>query len=217
MVALTSAICFLLGRGSWSGLLSKLGAGLFFVWAVGMWSFKLKDGMHWDLDLPLALCDLVFIIAFVCFLSPKPLLLTYLTYWGLGGTLQALITPDVLTEFPSREFIVFFIGHSVIVLAVFFLLGKNPSPELAGWTGVKNSFVGLLGYTVIVGLVDAIFGLNYGYLMKKPDGASVLDYLGPWPLYVLGGLAIAFVIFVFLSVGLRPLVDRSNLPREGQS
>ena len=207
LVALASATCFALGRSHWSDHFNKAGMAIFLFWAIALWSLKLRDGLDWDLDLPLALCDVVFIIGFICFLSPSTLLLTYLTYWGLGGTLQALITPDVKTAFPSAEFTIFFLGHSTIVFAVFFLLGRNSPQDLTGWKGVKNSFSGLLVYTLIVGLIDLAFGVNYGYLLRKPEGASLLDYLGPWPVYVLAGLGIALIIFSLLSVALKFLPE----------
>lgn len=205
MVALVSLACYQLGASRYSGVANTLGGSLFALYAIWFWSVKLQDGMDWDLDLPLALCDLVFLFCLACFIRPVPILLTWITYWGLGGTLQALITPDVLTAFPSWEFCIFFVGHSLVVWAVFFLLGKNPHKDLAGLKGLRDSFLGLLGYTAVVGLIDALFGFNYGYLQHKPQGASVLDFLGDWPFYILGGLGIALVIFSVLSFALKAL------------
>lgn len=211
MVALFSFFSYLAGRGPYSkqfNIIAFLGLSFY---AISFWRTKFSDGAQWDLDLPLALCDITFIFCLLCFINPRPLLVTLVTYWGLGGTLQALITPDVLTAFPSWEFIFFFLGHSAIVFAVFFLLGRAPHDKLGGWAGLRTSFSGLLVYTVTVGMMDAITGWNYGYLRVKPQGASVLDFFGPWPFYVLGGLTVGFVIFAVLALGL------NKLPKAGTS
>lgn len=210
LVATFSLVAFKMGRGVHSDRWNLIVATIFTLFGVSLWWVKLKNGFQWDLDLPLALCDVAFLMCLYCFFDPKPRILTCVTYWGLGGTLQALITPDVLRAFPSVEFIVFFIGHSVIIWAVFFLLGRAPHQRLAGSSGLRTSFFALLLYTVIVGSLDFLFGWNYGYLKEKPMGASILDFFGPWPLYVLGGLLTAFFIFSVLAIALKGLPPKKS-------
>ena len=205
MVALISVLCFRLGAGKHSDKFNTAATIIFSLFALWLWGLKLLDGFDVEWDLPLALCDVIFLFCLTCFIKPYPLLITWVTYWGLGGTLQAMITPDVMTAFPSSEFILFFIGHALVVWAVFFLLGRNPHQNLAGFAGLKTAFLGLLGYTVIIGSFDLIFNLNYGYLLHKPQGASVLDFLGDWPIYVFAGLGIGLVIFSVLAVALKLL------------
>ena len=41
--------------------------------------------------------------------------LTY--FWGLAGTLQAIVTPDLSAGFPQLEFFMFVVGHLGIVIA----------------------------------------------------------------------------------------------------
>ena len=197
--------------------MNLLGGSFFLCYAVGFWGFKLRDGFDLAWDLPLALCDITFLLCLACFVKPKPLWLTLVCYWGLAGTLQALVTPDITQAFPSREFILFFVGHSVIVWAVFFLLGRAPHAELSGWRGARTAFLWLLVYTAGVGVFDLLFGLNYGYLRAKPVGASILDYFGPWPYYVLGGLLLGLVLFLIVGALLKllPLPERGDpQPRE---
>lgn len=205
MVALISVAAFRLGSSRHAKKANLLGGLFFACYGVGLWSLKLSDGFDWEWDLPLALCDIAFLLCLACFVKPRPLWVTLVTYWGLGGTLQALITPDITQAFPSREFLLFFVGHSVIVWAVFFLLGKAPHSQLVGWKGARTAFLWLLIYTLGAAIIDFSFSLNYGYLRAKPLGSSVLDYFGEWPLYILGALALALLIFLVLSLLLKML------------
>lgn len=203
LVALASLAAYRCGSGKHSDKLNTAGGVLLLLYGLGLWSYKLKDGFHRLDDLPFQLCDVTYILCILCFFSPRPVLVTLVTYWGLGGTLQALITPDIKHGFPSTEFIVFFSGHSIIVLTVAFLLGRHAHPGLAGFRGLKTAFSGLLLYTLVAGSLDFLCDLNYGYIREKPKAASVLDYLGPWPIYVFATLGIAFGIFAVLSVALK--------------
>jgi uncharacterized membrane protein YwaF len=43
-----------------------------------------------------------------------------------------------------------------------------------------------------------IYKTNYMYLCRKPEGASPLDYLGPWPWYIATGEVVALGLFALL-------------------
>ncbi len=210
LVAAGSLLAFRAGQGRWAGTVATVGGGAFALLAAILWLARLEDGFQAYLDLPLWLCDIAFLLCVACFFRPNELMLTLLAYWGLAGTLQALITPDVLSGFPSKEFLLFFTGHSVIVVGVFFLVGKSRPPRLATARGVATAFAGLLVYSVVVGGLDALFGWNYGYLRGKPEGASVLDSMGAWPYYIANALILALVLFVVVAGLLRLLWKLSD-------
>jgi uncharacterized membrane protein YwaF len=49
---------------------------------------------------------------------------------------------------------------------------------------------------VVTTLVDWVLDSNYGYLRAKPAQASLYDYLGPWPWYLLSLEALAVALFL---------------------
>lgn len=205
VVALSSAAAFRAGQARWAGALNSAAGALFAILAVALWLMRLHDGFQADKDLPLFLCDVAGLLCIGCFFHPHPLPLTLVTYWGLAGTLQAMVTPDLSHAFPSKEYLLFFLGHGIIVVAVFFLIGKSRYPELLGWRGIRTAFVGLLVYTAVMALVNLAGHWNYGYLCDKPIRASVLDGMGPWPYYVLGGLLLSVPFFILVAGLLRLL------------
>lgn len=63
-------------------------------------------------------------------------------------------------------------------------------------------------YALVVGAVNANWGWNYGYLCRKPSGPSLLDYLGPWPWYLLSLELVALAMFLLLELPWRtPLLS----------
>jgi hypothetical integral membrane protein (TIGR02206 family) len=60
-----------------------------------------------------------------------------------------------------------------------------------------------IGYAAFVGLVDAVTGADYLYLRSKPAGATLLDVLGPWPVYILSATLIGLALFAILDAPFR--------------
>ena len=91
---------------------------------------------------------------------------------------------------------VLFLGHGTVVAALLMLAWYKPAaPRPGSWWKV---FGALNVYAVVMGLFDIIFKTNYAYLCQKPAGASLLDFLGPWPVYIIACEAVALAIFWLL-------------------
>lgn len=152
----------------------------------------------WSNGLPMHLCDwATFTIVIACFWRKRwAYELSY--FWGLAGTLQAVLTPDLPVSFPNPRFFIFFISHSGLVATILFLTFAFPLRPT--WASIPRAYGWLLFYAACAGLVDWITGANYGYLRAKPAGASLLDYFGPWPWYipVTTLLALAFFLVFYL-------------------
>ena len=144
--------------------------------------------------LPMHLCDWSAIAAIIALLWRKQLAYELAYFWGLGGTLQATVTPDLHFDFPDIRFLTFFISHGGTLVAILFLtLGLRMRP----WpVSLVRIFIWSNIYLAAAGTVDFLLGPNYGYLRSKPLNPSLLDYLGPWPLYILSLEGIALLSYV---------------------
>jgi uncharacterized membrane protein YwaF len=56
-----------------------------------------------------------------------------------------------------------------------------------------------IAYTAAVAAVDAITGADYMFLRSKPPSPTLLDALGPWPVYLFSAAMIAVLLFALLN------------------
>src|SRR5207244_4428476 len=111
-----------------------------------------------------------------------------LWFWAFAGTLQALLTPDLAQTFPGFFFWAYFVEHGGVVVAAAFLVlgfGLAPRPGAA-----SRAFLLTLAFAAAAGMADALSGGNYMYLRGKSAHGSLLDYMGPWPWYIVSGAAL---------------------------
>ncbi len=150
----------------------------------------------WTQRLPMQLCDWVTFITAAALLIENRTLRELAYFWGLAGTLQATLTPDLAFDFPEFYFFTFNISHSGIIISVFFILfalGLKPD----GMSLVR-SFLWLQVYLAAALTCNWMLDENYGYLCRKPVNASLMDYLGDWPWYLLSLEALALIFFTLL-------------------
>lgn len=147
--------------------------------------------------LPLQVCDVAIFIAAGALWTRRPLLVETAYFWGLAGTIQALLTPDLPQHFPTYPYFQYYIAHGGVVAAALVLvvgLRLRPRP----WAVVKVAGLTVV-YAAFVGLVDTVTGADYMFLRSKPDSPTLLDALGPWPVYILAAAALAVVLFAILN------------------
>ncbi|WP_242371773.1 MULTISPECIES: YwaF family protein [Anaeromyxobacter] len=152
--------------------------------------------------LPLDLCDVVLWLAVYALATLRPWALEAVYFLGLAGSGMALVTPDLAdVPFPSYAAIQFFLAHGAIVASVLFLvLAGLLRPRPGAWW---RTLLGVNAYALAVGVVNARFGTNYMYLCERPRSGTLLDLLGPWPVYILGADAVAAVLLFLLSLPFR--------------
>jgi hypothetical integral membrane protein (TIGR02206 family) len=158
-------------------------------------SFSLKT------SLPLPLCDIGAVIAAVACLRRTPLLVEITYFWGLAGTLQGVLTPDLSVGFPHLVFFEYVVGHLGIVFAALFLVaGMHLRPRPGA---VPRILAITLAYTGLVGVVDAATGANYMFLRRAPGEWTLLRILGPWPWYLVSAAGVALALFLLLDAPFR--------------
>ena len=158
-----------------------------------LWSTK---SLSWEYSLPLELCHWVLAACLLSLYTGSRFAAEIAYFWGLAGTLQALLTPEISLGFPSWEFILFFWAHGAVILAIAFIVGVQKHGPRKG--SIARMMLALNGYGLVAGACDAIFGWNYGYLRSKPTRPSMMDWLGPWPWYLLSLEGVAVVSFCIL-------------------
>jgi hypothetical integral membrane protein (TIGR02206 family) len=152
---------------------------------------------RWYKLIPLQLCDWAMIVIIVALWTGSRRWLEIAYFWGIGGTLQALITPNLQFGFPDLRFISFFVAHSGIIIGIVFLMliyGFRPRP-----IGILRTFAWTEVYFVVAFTVDLLTGENYGFLLHKPEAASLLNFLSDSRVpYLIEFHVLAFVFFALL-------------------
>jgi hypothetical integral membrane protein (TIGR02206 family) len=151
----------------------------------------------WQKMLPMQLCDWAMVVIIVALWTGSRRWLEIAYFWGIGGTLQALITPNLRFGFPDLRFVSFFVAHSGIIIGIIFLMliyGFRPRP-----IGILRTIAWTEFYFVIAFTIDLLTRENYGFLLHKPDAASLLNFLSDSHLlYLIEFHLLAWIFFCIL-------------------
>ena len=151
----------------------------------------------WTKTLPLQLCDWAMFVIIVALWTGNRCWLEIAYFWGIGGTLQAIITPNLPFGFPDLRFISFFVAHSGIIIGIVFLMLIYRFRPRA--SGILRTFAWTEIYFVVAFSIDLLTGENYGFLLHKPEAASLLNLLSDSrTTYLLQFHALAFFFFCVL-------------------
>lgn len=149
-------------------------------------------------SIPLRLTDLATVVAAYALWSQRRWAYALTYYWGLTLSTQALISPVLKSpDFPNYQFLAFWAIHLLVVWAAIYLTwGRRMRPS---WHSYRFVVVVTVLWVAITLTFNSIAGTNYGFLNEKPHTASLLDVLGPWPVYVLTASALVLVVWAVMT------------------
>jgi hypothetical integral membrane protein (TIGR02206 family) len=136
-----------------------------------------------EYSVPLQLTDLATVAGAIALWSQRHWAYALTYYWGLVLSTQALISPALEgPDFPHYQFLAFWAIHLIVVWAAIYLTwGRGMRPT---WRSYRIAVTVSAVWAAVTFTFNSVAGTNYGFLNRKPSTASLLDVLGPWPVYV---------------------------------
>jgi len=169
-------------------------AGWLVFWEISWHILNLVWGT-WTIQtmLPFHLCSVTVWLSVYLLLNKTYSIFEVTYFLGIGGALQALITPDAGEYgFPHYRAFQTFASHGGIVLAsLYFAVVEGYRPTLKSF---KRVLIWTNVYMVCVFFLNLAIGSNYLFIAFKPPFPTLLDVLAPWPWYILELEVIAFAI-----------------------
>jgi hypothetical integral membrane protein (TIGR02206 family) len=152
------------------------GSWQIWMWAIGSWTIQ---GM-----LPLWLCSVTSWSMPVLLIWRSRKYYQWVYFMGIIGAVMALLTPDLMQYgFPHFRFIEFFTLHGAIIISIVYMTAVEnfrPVRKSIPWVIVVTNI-----YWLFCAWVNSQIGSNYLYTQGKLPTPSLLDFLGPYPWYLL--------------------------------
>jgi len=152
------------------------------------------------LHLPVHLCRFANLMMPLLMVWRSYFVYEILFFWGFSGMLQASITPDIAAGFPHFHYFRFWVGHQGLILAlVYATVVYEIRPT---FKSLIKSFIGLNVFLGFAAIVNVLMDANYFWICGKPVNhigeriPTLLDYLGPWPWYILIAEFVALAHFL---------------------
>src|ERR1700739_2348606 len=84
----------------------------------------------------------------------------------------------------------------VVWTAIYLPWGRGMRP---GWRSYRFAVITTVAWAAFTFTFNTIAGTDYGYLNGKPPIASLLDVLGPWPVYLLTEFTVVLVVWALMT------------------
>ena len=170
------------------------------LWAdEGSWHIWNAYWGHWTVKtmLPLHICSiLIWLAGFMLIFKIYPIY-EFVYFIGIGGALQALLTPDGgIYGFPHYRIFQTMISHGLLITSSIYMTtveGFRPT-----WKSFWRVVIGLNIYAVVIFPINMLLGTDFLYINGKASTSSLLNILPRWPYYLIYMELIGIIIFLIL-------------------
>ncbi|NEY71853.1 TIGR02206 family membrane protein [Bacillus mesophilus] len=171
--------------------------GILLLCEISLYTWYSVTGI-WDPydTLPLQLCSISLLLCIFMLIMNSYRVFEITYFLGLAGAIQALLTPELFYDFPHYRYFHFFIGHIAIMLSCLYMVWIEKYEPT--FKSIWRALIVLNILAIFVFFVNKWTGGNYMFLARKPSNPSLLDYLGPYPYYILTLEAAAVFFFTLL-------------------
>lgn len=160
-------------------------------------------------SLPLQYCDLAWMLGVFALWTRNSWAFALTFFWGTTLTIQGVLTPSLGEQFPDPRYFMFWGMHFLTIWAAGYLaaIGERPT-----WKLYRFAVAVTAGWAVVVMVFNGLTDTNYGYLNRKPPGASLLDLLPGWPTYVIIEIAVIAAVWAGMTWAFERRPQRAKQP-----
>ena len=158
---------------------------MIFIYYEGIFSIKS--------ELPFHLCRILALSSPFVMYFKNERWINAMYYMATVGALQSILTPELSYGMPHYEYLLYWILHTILFWVPFYaIIVYKIRPD---FRGVKEALIFCNVAMIFTLIVNLCIGSNYLYTRNKPSTGSMLDFMGPWPWYLVTAQFIAFALF----------------------
>ena len=162
--------------------------------------YRVFDTKGWFIssDLPLHMCGFSVFSTSWALLTKDQRAFELSYFWGFGGALQAILTPDPTSILNHFYLFSFMVSHGLIILNVLYLIFvfKMVLTKGALLRTIITTNILLVGIAIINWILDA----NYFYLSEPPPVENPLIMAREFPLYFVNMEVVAIIVLYIISI-----------------
>ena len=160
--------------------------------------FDAAVGWNIKTDLPLHMCGFSVFATSWALLNRSQIIFELCYFWGLGGAIQAILTPDTTGFHGPFYLFTFMASHGLIILNVFYLIivYRMILSRGALLRAVAITNIMLIGIAAINWALDS----NYFYLFYPPDVPNPLILTDIQPYYFMNMEVVAVIVLYIISI-----------------
>tara|TARA_S200000501_G_scaffold11689_1_gene10405 strand:- start:131 stop:826 length:696 start_codon:yes stop_codon:yes gene_type:complete len=146
------------------------------------------------LGLPLHLCDFSTASIILYFFTQRKEFFLFAFFAGFSGAGMAILTPDVPYSFPHIDYVRHMIGHSMILLGVTYaMVIDHLRPQ---FKDVHRVLAVMTLFMLSMYPINYLLGApaNYWYVIEKPPGLNITDYMRDAPYHMIDIFIIAVIV-----------------------